>query len=232
MRIEHYEQALPPRIPVGSEVDVHLFYVVVDDIKDCASNMISNVIQTSWINDLPDIPRATFSANANRTIDKLVEIFQGVDSVIKEDFGEYMISMSTGKCLESSLGHTVLPLSELWKAKASGNEGFDFHTETTRTLINFGEAKYNSSQSSYGIAAKQVAEFIEDEKDQTDVLFLQHLATEESVRNLLARSRSLSIGFSLHSENYREILNNALNSTLVKALYPLCKELFIVGIKA
>ena len=232
MRIEHYEQALPPRIPADADVDVHLFYVVVDDIKDCATSLIASVSETSWINDLPDIPRATFLANTNRTIDKIVAIFQGVDSEIKEDFGEYLISMSSGQCLETRLGHTVLPLSELWKAKASGNEGFDFHTETPRMLINFGEAKYNSSQSSYGRAAKQVADFIEDDKDQTDALFLQHLATEESVQNLLARSRSLCIGFSLHSEDYRTILDNALNSALIQALFPHCEELFIVGIKA
>lgn len=230
MRIVHHEQALPPQVPAN--VDVHLFYVVVDDIRDCASSLIASVSETSWINGLPDIPRATFAANTNRTVEKLVEIFQGVDSEIKEDFGEYMISMSSGQCLESGLGHAVLPLSELWKAKASGNEGFDFHTETARTLINFGEAKYNSSQNSYGIAAKQAAEFIEDAKDQTDALFLQHLASAESVQNLLAESRSLSVGFSLHSEDYGTILNNALNSNLIQALFPLCEELFIVGIKA
>ena len=104
MIIEHYEQALPPRIPADADVEVHLFYVVVDDIKDCATSLIASVSETSWINDLPDIPRATFSANTNRTIDKLVAIFQGVDSEIKEDFGEYLISMSSGQSLETILG--------------------------------------------------------------------------------------------------------------------------------
>ncbi|MGJ8640735.1 MAG: hypothetical protein ACSHYA_15200 [Opitutaceae bacterium] len=232
MRIEHYERALPPRIPEDADVDVHLFYVVVDDIKSCAEGLISSVSNTSWINELPDIPRATFAANVNRTVDKLVEIFEDVDSEIKEEFGEYMISMSSGDCLSSKLDHTVLPLSELWKAKASGNEGFDFHTETPSELINFGEAKYNSSQSSYGTAAKQVAGFIDDSKDQTDALFLQHLASKNAVQNLINQSRSISIGFSLHSDDYASILENTLNSDLVKNLFPLCKELFIVGIKA
>lgn len=230
MRIVHYEQALPPRIP--TDVDVHLFYVVVDDIKACADDLITIVTETSWINKLPDFQRASFAANTNRTIDKLVKIFQGVDCEIKEDFGEYMISMSSGSCLEAGLQHIILPLSELWKAKASGNEGFDFHTETPRTLINFGEAKYNSTQSSYGRAAKKTADFIANDKDQSDVHYLQHLATKEAVRKVIDKSRSLSIGFSLHSDDYKGILDNALNSRLVQALYPLCEELFIVGIKA
>lgn len=141
MRVVHHEEALPPRIPQDANVKVHLLYVVIDDINDCANTLITKVSDTSWISRLPDIPKASLSANAERTANNLVKIFQGVDSQIKKEFGEFMISMTSGSSLESHLDHIVLPLSELWKPKSSGNEGFDFHTETPDERINFGEAK-------------------------------------------------------------------------------------------
>ena len=151
---------------------------------------------------------------------------------IESEFGEYMISMSAGDCLQKGLKHTVLPISELWKEKLTGNPGFDFHTETHQGRISFGEAKYSSNDNPYTDAAKQVHSFITEEKDKIDAVHLQHLASKKAIDALIANSRGFAIAFSLHSTDHETILNNALQSDLVKRLSGSCDELYIVGVRA
>ncbi len=229
--ITYHKQVDSQYLPQGATAETHLFCLDIDDVASHANDMISKLNDTSWILELGAIPRASYETIALKTVAKLVKIFGNTDGKIGEAFGEYMISMSAGNCLGESLNHSVFPLSELWKEQLSGNPGFDFHTESLNKRITFGEAKYNSNQSSYTPAAKQVRAFIEADKDKMDAVHLKHFATPQAIQALLDESRGLAIAFSLHSSDHKKILANAMKSNLVQKLCHLCDELYIIGVR-
>lgn len=232
MIITYHEQVSVQDLPPGATAETHLFCVDINDVDAHANRLISKLNDTSWISGLEAIPRASYETIALRTAEKLVKIFKNVDGKVRADFGEYMISMSAGDCLGETLNHDVLPLSELWKEQVSGNPGFDFHTESHNNRISFGEAKYNSNQSSYSAAAAQVHDFIMAGKDKADAVHLDHLASPQAIKALLDGSRGLAVAFSLHSKNHKKILTSAVNSDLVQRLCGLCDELYIIGVRA
>ena len=47
---------------------------------------------------------------------------------IGAEFGEFLVSSVAQSTLEENYQHTKFPLAEIWKEKAKGNPGFDFHT--------------------------------------------------------------------------------------------------------
>lgn len=230
MIITYHKQVLADELPASAET--HLFCVDIDDVATHAADLIMKLNDTSWISELGSVPRASYETIALKTAKKLVTIFEAANDSIGAKFGEYLISMSAGGCLGDRLGHSVLPLSELWKEQISGNPGFDFHTESHNKRITFGEAKYNSNQNSYTVAASQVQKFIDAKKDKSDAVHLAHLASQEAVEALLGDSRGLAIAFSLHSDNHERILQNALQSDLVQALSTCADELYIIGVRA
>jgi len=231
VRITYHKHVGAEGLPLGAATETHLFCVDVDDVAMHAANMIATINDTSWISGLGAIPKASYEAIALRTAAKLVEIFETADEKVGAEFGEYMVSMSAGDCLGGILGHKVLPLSELWKEQLSGNPGFDFHTESHNNRIAFGEAKYNSNQSSYTVAASQVHDFVDAGKDKMDAVHLDHLASAEALDALLNESRGLAIAFSLHSMNHELILDNALKSDLVQDLCGRADELYVIGVR-
>jgi len=231
VNITYHKLVDATELPAEATAETHLFCVDVDDLSGRAIEMISTINNTSWIFELGSIPRTSYETIALKTAAKLVEIFRTADGNIGAEFGEYVVSMSAGDCLGAKLGHTVLPLSELWKEQLSGNPGFDFHTESHNNRIAFGEAKYNSNQSSYTDAASQVHDFIDADKDKMDAVHLVHLASGEAMDALLDGSRGLAIAFSLHSKNHEKILANALASDFVQALCKRADELYVIGVR-
>lgn len=206
-------------------------HVKITNISLHAQELIKIISDTSWIYKLDAVEQATFSARANRTIDKLVDdILKKVDDVISEEFGEYMISATAQRTLESHLKHTNIPLAELLKEKISGNPGFDFHTESTSNLISFGEAKYSGHSNPHGLALRQIADFIELEKDNAELLILKSFVTESAVDNALNGSKAYVAAFSVNSESPQKIISNALRSDFIDALlgFP---ELYIIGVE-
>jgi hypothetical protein len=130
------------------------------------------------------------------------------------------------------LGHTVFPISELWKEKTTHNHGFDFHTETPDQLLHFGEAKYKKNANPYSEAASQVIEFIELGKDGGDAAFIAHFATDEAINKLLDNHRGFTVAFSICSDDSEAILRNALGSPFVVELCKRCEQLQIIGVKS
>jgi len=232
MIVTFHEQVTADRLPENATAETHVFLIDIDDVNTYARKLIDRLNDTSWISQLEPVPRASYEDIALRTAERLIEIFRGVDNQIRADFGEYMVSMSAGDCLKDSLSHTVLPLSELWKEKLTGNPGFDFHTETHHGRISFGEAKYSSNENPYGDAADQAHDFIQQGKDRRDVVHLDHLASAASVAALLEGSKGIAIAFSLHSADYARILNRVLRYDLVRELSCMSDELYIIGVRA
>lgn len=231
MDIIHYRLVPENELPENATATVHQFCIEVTDINQVAEALVLNICDTSWIDALDPIPRASYEATANRTIQRLVEIFNSTGNNVSSEFGEYMVSMAAGQGLNEQLNHIVLPLSELWKEKLIGNGGFDFHTVSPSSLFNFGEAKYNASTNSYNDAAEQIERFIVEGKDSGDAIHLQYFSQEEAITNLLGRARGFCAAFSINSEDHELILANSLENQHIQNLILGCNELMIIGVK-
>jgi len=231
MNIIYCEKVKKENLQEGSTAEAYLFCIEVTDIKANAKTLIDGISDTSWMSKLDSVGKMTFKKTTDRTIEKLVEIFKKVNNKITEDFGEYMISMNSGYCLRDKQNHEILPISELWKPKISGNEGFDFHTVSPNDRFSFGEAKYVSSGNAYGKAAEQVCKFIDEGKDCGDAGLLNYFNKPIAINNLQDGKRGFVVSFSINSSDHETILKNSLENNDIKKLLKSCDELYIIGVK-
>lgn len=220
-------------LPSGTQATIHLLGIEVDDVHEFAEEMVAIVSDTNWIQKLNPLAKASYQATSQRTIAALVDIFTRANGQIAKDFGEFMVSLSAAQTLASELGHNSFPLSEIWKEKLTGNHGFDYYTECTEELINCGEAKFNSTNNAYGAAARQVCEFVDDEKDIGDLVHLNNFASQSAVTKLMNdRKRGFCLAFSVNSNNMEQILVNALANSDVIRLSKEAISLYIIGIRS
>lgn len=230
INIIHHEKIEDERLPVGSTAVVHIFCVQITNVKVYAESLIKEITDTSWISQLDPVAKMSYEIIAAKTVEKLVEIFQAVENEVTKDFGEFMVSLSSGKCLEDKHSHTCLPISELWKEKILGNHGFDFHTISPEDKFSFGESKYQKTGNAYTSAAGQVHDFSKAGKDKADAIHLMHFGSPQSLENLEADRKGYVVSFSLNSDDYSLILNNALKNDDVIALSKRCDELYLIGV--
>ncbi|SEH99885.1 hypothetical protein [Akkermansia glycaniphila] len=212
--------------------NVHFICVEINNIPNYAKELIESIKNTSWIDKLDVIGKLSYTETSFETIDKLVAIFSVSEDPISTDFGEYLISMTAGSSLEKLLSHEVLPLSELWKEKKSGNAGFDFHTITPRKLISFGEAKYSSVRNPYKAAIEQIVSFINHEKGNRDLPHLQIIAGKESIDNFLKGDKCYCAAFSLqNTQTFDGIIKKITSLTEFGDIIHAGNEIFVIGIK-
>ncbi len=218
-------------IKIGN-CEVILLGIEVDDIKAYIDKLVKSVSDTSWITSLDKISQISYRANVDKTTDRLVDIFKKSKCKVNGEVGEYIVSLSSMDALEEKHNHIKIPLSELWKSKLIGNDGFDFHTVTELNNINFGEAKYNCRDNPYRVAAMQVKEFIKQDKDNADLIHLRNLEPIIGKTPIYVKDDfNYSISFSVNSNKLETILNNSLESEDVKDLIEKSKALFIIGVQ-
>jgi hypothetical protein len=218
-------------LDIQSDCEVHCIHVKVIDIERRANQMITTISDESWISKLTERRQKTFRARAQRTIEKLVnDILAKVDNTITEEFGEFMISDTAQLSLELEHSHKKVPLAELLKEKVTGNPGFDFHTESQNNLIMFGEAKYSGETTPRARAINQIAEFIELEKDNAELIILENFVSVEAMDNADIERKGYVAAFSLNSDNPDLIFKNALNSDAIKNLLEF-PELYLIAIQ-
>lgn len=232
MDIIYHEKVASTDLPAGAIADTYVSFIEVRDVSSHARNLLIEISSTSWIAELNPIAKISYEAIALKTISKLVEIFRSVENTVSSDFGEFMISMSSGHCLQEKHNHTVLPLSELWKEKLSNNHGFDFHTLSPADKFSFGEAKFVSTGNSCTSAAEQVFRFAGEGKDKIDAVHLMHFSKLVAIDNLLEGKRGFIVAFSVNSSNHELILRNSLKNKDIKSLSKCCDELYIIGVRA
>jgi hypothetical protein len=215
--------------------NVHMLVLEINDHQAYAKQMLNEINENAWIEKLNPVAKVTYEKRVARTASALTKIFNDqVDkSKIVSEFGEYMISMSTVACLVEKLTHKPIPLAELWKEKVTGNPGFDFHSEEPSATIVFGEAKYRRGGNAYDSAAKQVVNFVQNEKDLGDAESLENFASETAISNLVInKSRSFTLAFSISSDDYALIFKNAsLNANVIKVAQT-SQNLFLIGVKS
>lgn len=129
---------------------------------------------------------------------------------LKDDLGEYLVSMNAQEALVQGLAHTKIPIAELWKEQISGNPGFDFHTLSTSEIIVYGEAKYRSTQNGYYDAFNKMSDFIHDNKMQRELRHLRVLASDNAAQNVLSNKLGFAAAFSVHTRNLGRTIENAI----------------------
>ncbi|MBM5783225.1 MAG: hypothetical protein FJ368_07405, partial [Pelagibacterales bacterium] len=189
----------------GTSCKVFCIHAKVSKIYECAQEMITSISNKSWIDKMDIVPQASYRARAEPTIEKLVNgILKKITNEVTADFGEYMISHSAQLALEEK-SHIKFPLSELLKGRISGNEGFDFHTESTSQHIIFGEAKYCNNTTPRAAALGQIIKFIGEKKDDADLDILRNFATQDACKKAALGKKGYVAAFSLNAKNRQTI---------------------------
>lgn len=145
--------------------------VVDQDVS--LQNIFQSLIDTSWTNSFFENVGWLKESMINRaiiTIEKISKDFNnGMNPTINKDTGEKMVSEISRRSLVEDFHYWNMPLAELFKQKADGNPGFDFHTITPiNDIIMFGEAKYVAGKTAYNSAMNQIGDFIFEKSNDSD----------------------------------------------------------------
>ena len=215
--------------------NVKLCFIQISDIQKIASELTSQVQNTSWMMEIDKNTRRSYNKTVEETAQKLVKVFKiaSEEGSVAGEFGESMVSMGSARALEILFNHIVLPVAELWKPQAKQNEGFDFHTVCPEEVINFGEAKFSSvkSKNPHGDAIPQACDFIDAEKHFRDRVHLVNLVSENAINNLDNEDFGVIAAFSINSDNPLDILENALESAQKEFPARNVKFIYLVGVK-
>ena len=216
---------------ITTACNVHSIHVKVQDISLRAKEMIDTLSDTSWIKALDFIPRSSYEARAERTIEKLINsILKKVSTTVSSEFGEFLVSVTAQDTLDINYNHNKVPLAELLKEKVTGNPGFDFHTESETNLIAFGEAKYSKIVNKYNSALKQIGGFIDLKKDDAELVDLQYFVSKKAIENYALEKKAYVAAFSINDESPVGVIKKALASKHVEKLLQY-EELYIIGIE-
>ena len=223
-----------PSHPCVFELDIQISSA---QIPIEAMKIITWLQDTSWLATLDDIDKANYLACAEPTIRDLCNMITNeylsasyTPGNLKDDLGEYLVSMNAQEALVQGLTHTKIPIAELWKEQIKGNPGFDFHTLSTSDIIVYGEAKYKSTQNGYYDAFNQIRDFINDHKMSRELRHLRVLATENAARNVLTDQLGFAAAFSVNTRNLPHIIENAIKYPTFSALlnYP---EVYLITVE-
>jgi len=203
-----------------TDCEVYTIHVKIDDISTKAKAMITMIQDTSWIQELGIVEQRSFEVRARKTIEKLVQdILLKVESTVSEEFGEFLISVTAQNSLELKCSHKKVPLAELFKERKTGNGSFDFHTETPSELIAFGEAKYSGNNTRYRDALEQITDFINEEKDISDMTDIKHFVSENATLKVIENNKKAFVAaFSINAKNPSKVIENALSSDYINGL--------------
>lgn len=198
-------------IPSSGLASVYFIRIDPEDISVTLSDILNTLMNLSWLKRFDeDYLIQSYQRRAQTTIDDIKAKFLACDnSALTKDAGEYVVSELSREAIISTLGYLDIPLSELLGKKVSGNPGFDFHTQNliSDTVI-FGEAKYVSAQSAYPSAIKQIKEFIDTEKDVSDLADLSRFCTRQALDRAANGIKGFAAAFSAKRTSSDRIINS------------------------
>ncbi|MEC0259798.1 MULTISPECIES: hypothetical protein [Paenibacillus] len=187
-----------------------------ENLQDTLSAIITALMDLSWLSRFDqDYMKGSFRLRANETIaDIQKKITDSSDDKVTKEAGEYVVSELARESLISNMNYLDIPLAELLGMKVSGNPGFDFHSQNngTHTVI-FGEAKFNSRQSAYDSAIKQIYQFIADKKDIKQIADLHPFCTPEALTRANSGLKGFAIAFSAKSTSSDLLIANIMEHT-------------------
>jgi hypothetical protein len=111
------------------------------------------------------------------------------------------------------MGYLDIPLAELIKSQAVGNDGFDFFSKSLNKIILFGEAKFNSRQNAYGVAFEQIERFERIKQDVSDIKEIAEFCCEDSLNNHTNGIKGFIASFATKSTPTDTIVNGIKRNT-------------------
>lgn len=222
-------------IPALANGNIRACRVSVSDIAKLAVELTETVVNTSWMAALDKGARRAYEKTVAETADLLVQIFRATAisqpaATIQGDFGELMVSMGAARALNQIFSHHEVPLAELWKPQAKQNEGFDFHTVCPNDRVHFGEAKYSSTKSPYGVAIDQIIDFLTAEKHYRDRNNLEKLVSANAIKNLDDEDFGVVAAFSINAANPELVIKNAITKAKALASAHQITQIYLVGV--
>lgn len=190
----------------------HITFIRIEptNIELTLREIVDSLANLSWLSQFDqDYHRDAFRIRADNSIKYISDniILAGADSVTS-DSGEYVVSELARKTIVDKLGYLDIPLAELLKIKDIGNHGFDFYTRNLNTVLLFGEAKYNANQTAYGIALKQIVEFIDRKQDSSDIIDIDLLCCNESKQNFAKGQKGYVAAFASKDTATAQMIKN------------------------
>lgn len=194
------------------KIDEHITFIRIEptDIELTLREIVDSLANLSWLSQFDqDYHREAFRVRADNSIKYIKDniIVSGADSVTS-DSGEYVVSELARKTIVDTLGYLDIPLAELLKIKDIGNHGFDFYTRNLNTVLLFGEAKYNANQTAYGIALKQIVEFIDRKQDSSDIIDIDLLCCTASKQNFAKGHKGYIAAFASKDTSTTQMIKN------------------------
>ena len=228
---QHSAEILDINDIVCNNCRLRYVHVRINNITQKAKEIMVNILDKSWLKELDnEIDYNSFLARSEETINILTEILKEVGNEIGAEFGEFLVSSVAQSTLEETYRHSKFPLAEIWKEKAKGNPGFDFHTISGEDILFYGEAKFNSEQNSYTKAISQICKFIDKKKDIMELTDLKKLNSRVNTKHLSNNFKGYVAAFSVHN-NFENIFQTIQNNKNVRQYLQKYPELFFIGIQ-
>lgn len=198
------------------QIEPHILFIRIEptDIKLTLSDVFKSLSDIAWISDF-DKPytRNAFTIRATETINHIADnIIAKSDDEITKDSGEIVVSELARIAIVNEIKYLDIPLAELFKSQASGNDGFDFYSKNLTKIILFGEAKFLSNRNAYGKAFNKIVEFVELEQDLSDIQDIDKFYCEESLENYDKGKKGFMAAFSSKSTSTSKIINRIKNN--------------------
>ncbi len=212
---------------------IKICLVNIDSLQVIANKISTLILDHSWIISLDPTARLAYEDTVEKTSNILNNICNRIikNPEIESDFGEIMVSITASESLKHLFNHISLPISELWKEKARGNPGFDFHTVCQEDLIHFGEAKYSSSKNPYDDAINQANDFISKKKHYIDIVHLEKIIQKkEPIENLVNNYYSIVAAFSINSDKHQLIIEHAIQKISKLNIYTKATNIYLIGV--
>lgn len=190
------------------------------DLKLTLGEVFKSMSDISWISSFDkQYIRNAFTIRAGETIKHIAEkIVAKSDSEITKDSGEIVVSELSRLAVVNELNYLDIPLAELFKSQASGNDGFDFYSKNPNKIILFGEAKYLSDRNAYGKAFNKIVEFLDLKQDASDIEDIDKFYCEESLSNHSKGQKGFMAAFASKTTRTELIISGIESNTDFKKL--------------
>ncbi|MBP3513219.1 MAG: hypothetical protein J6J74_01800 [Elusimicrobiaceae bacterium] len=232
MKIVEYGKVNPLAYGLTTACDIYYIHIKVEEHAQIITDLISLISNSSWLKNLDSTIGYAYQARAQRTIPKMVEKIQkGEIDKITSDSGEYIISYAAHQGLARQYLHKIIPLAEIWKEKALGNPGFDFHTENPRNILIFGESKYTTRGTPHNTALNQIIKFIQDKKDSSELSDLKNFICEQTAKNCINGNKGYAAAFSLRTTTPKGTILFPLKNNLQIDKLLQHQELYLIGVE-
>ena len=199
------------------QIKPHITFIRIEptDINLTLSDVFKSMSNLAWISNFDkQYTRNSFEVRAVETINYIAKnIIAESDNEITKDTGEIVVSELSRLAVINEMGYLDIPLAELFKSQAVGNDGFDFFSKNLDRIILFGEAKYNSRQNAYGAAFEQIARFENQKQDISDINDITEFCCEDSLINHSNGQKGFIASFASKTTSSETMINGIKRNT-------------------